>query len=221
MNHLKTRRGLIIIVVVAFIVGTLWASNMGFLLNCTLYAPTPGISATGTNTVNIPYQHTGLATAHDLMIDIDPTIGSVLNVQAYLEASSTLSVYTGRKNGGLNFPIVPGDCYFVRMRNTTDYVLDGSHVPGLALSLDAAGPGHADGTNFVALPYHACAQNAKQLMDDIGFSSVISVQRYIAATDTLQSYTGRKASGPAFPLSPCECYFIKMSSTVQYIPSHY
>ena len=204
---------------VLLLAGILWASNMGFLINCRLFAAAPGVSNTGTNTLNLPYQHADLATSSNLMTDIG--FSSVVSVQNFLEATDTLQVYTGRKGGGAAFPIEPGKCYFVKMATTTDYVIDGSDNPGFAVTLDGPGPGHLSGTNFVSIPYHACALTSKQLMDDIGFSSVVSIQRFLKETDTLQVYTGRKAGGQAFVISPCECYFIKMASTVNYIPSHY
>jgi hypothetical protein len=58
-------------------------------------------------------------------------------------------------------------------------------------------------------------------MDDIGFASVLSVQKFLKATDGLQVYTGRKGAGPDFALAPGEGYFIKMATTVNYNPSHY
>jgi len=37
----------------------------------------------------------------------------------------------------------------------------------------------------------------------------------------IQVYTGRKGSGPDFPIGPQECFFVRMSAFVAYVPSHY
>jgi hypothetical protein len=199
--------------------GALVASNMGFLVWRSLSGPGAG-NPTGTNILALPYQRpAGLVDAGDLITDIG--IGSVVNVQRYLEATNGLQVYTGRKGSGPDFPLASGECYFVRMSAPVDYLIGGSSIPGLALPLDPAGPGNSTGINFIALPYHRTAATASQVMGDIGFASVINVQRFVAATGGLQVYTGRKGSGPDFPLEPQECFFVRMSAFVAYVPSHY
>jgi len=200
-------------------VSALVASNMGFLVWRTLEGPGPN-SPTGTNTLALPYQRIpGLNNASDLMTDIG--LANVGNVQRFLEATTGLQVYTGRKASGPDYPLAAGECYFVRMNATANYLIGGSSAPGLALSLDPPGPGNPSGTNFIVLPYHRTAATASQLMADIGFANVVNVQRFLAPTTGLQVYTGRKASGPDFALSPTECYFVRMSAFVAYVPSHY
>ena len=204
----------------------LLASNMGFIVNCPLPAAGVG-SLSGTHTLNLPYQHDAqLNDGGDLMADLQ--ISNVRNIQKFLEANDGLLVYTGRKGSftpeepaGPNFAIQPGECYFVKMLSKVDYVIGGSSDPHTVLSLDGSGIGHLSGTNFVSLPYHAIARTASELMHDIGFANVASIQRFLTETDGLQVYTGRKGSPPDFPLDACECYFIKMNTTVNYIPSHY
>jgi len=199
--------------------GVLVASNMGFLVWRVLEGPGAG-SPTGTNTLALPYNRIpGLNNASDLMTDIG--FGNVGNVQRYVEATTGLQVYTGRKASGPDYPLNAGECYFVRMNATVNYLIGGSSAPGIVLPLDPPGPGNPNGTNFIALPYHRTAATASQLMTDIGFANVANVQRFIASTSGLQVYTGRKASGPDFPLSPTECYFVRMNAFVAYIPSHY
>ena len=58
-------------------------------------------------------------------------------------------------------------------------------------------------------------------MNDIGFASVANVQNFDTSTDGLALYTGRKGSPPNFNLDPGAGYFVKMNSTVSYVPSHY
>ena len=203
----------------ALTAGVLVASNMGFLVWRTLTGPGPG-SPTGTNVLALPYQRpAGLVDAGDLMTDIG--LASVANIQRYLEATNGIQVYTGRKGSGPDFPLTSGECYFVRMNATVDYLIGGSSTPGLAIPLDPPGPGSITGTNFITLPYHRTPATASQVMADIGFASVVNVQRFIAADAGIQVYTGRKGSGPDFPIGPQECFFVRMSAFVAYVPSHY
>jgi hypothetical protein len=107
------------------------------------------------------------------------------------------------------------------MSAAVDYIIVGSHDPSLAVSLDATGVGSAPGTNFFAYPYHSTAATASDLQNDIGLANVQNVQKFLEDSDGLQVYTGRKGSGPDFTLAPGEAYFVKMSGTVSYVPSHY
>jgi hypothetical protein len=107
------------------------------------------------------------------------------------------------------------------MATTVNYIVVGSHDPSFANPLNAAGGGSASGTNLFSYPYHATATTASALQADIGLANVTNVQKFLKATDGLQVYTGRKGSGPDFTLAPGEAYFIKMATTVNYLPSHY
>jgi len=201
--------------------GVLWGSNMGFLINCTLQAPAAGVSRSGINTLNLPWQ-SNLPSAAALMTDIG--FAATANVQRFITATDSLEVFTGRKGSpSPNFPLAAGSCLFVTMNVATPYVIEGSDVPGLVLPLQAPGAGISmSGTNFVAVPYHSTADTALELMTEIGFASVANVQRFITATDSLQVFTGRKGSpSPNFPIVPCECYFIRMSAAVMWVPTHY
>ena len=79
------------------------------------------------------------------------------------------------------------------------------------------------GTNTLALPDNrqAGVNAASSLMNDIGLANVTNVQKFLKTTDGLQVYTGRKGAGPDFALVPGEAYFVKMATTVNYVPSHY
>lgn len=89
--------------------------------------------------------------------------------------------------------------------------------------LTAAGVGSVSGTNTLALPDNrqAGVNSASALMNDITLLNTTNVQKFLEASDGLQVYTGRKGSGPDFALVPGEAYFIRMNTTVNYIPSHY
>ena len=202
-------------------VRSLVASNMGFIVSCPMTAAGP-TSRSGTHTLNLPYQRDAqMFSAKDVFADLGG-VSNVTYIAKFLETTDGTQVHTGRKgDGGLDWLNQNGAGWFVKLIVPVDYVVGGSSDPALVLNLNAAGSGSASGTNFVGLPYHATADTASELMNDIGFASVASVQRFVTATDGLLVYTGRKGSPPDFPLNPCESYFIKMNTTVNYIPSHY
>jgi hypothetical protein len=80
------------------------------------------------------------------------------------------------------------------------------------------------GTNTINLPYilGASVVTANDLIHDIGFANVQNVQRFIRSTDAIQVYIGRGGSpGTNFALVADECYFVKMSTSVNYVPSRY
>jgi hypothetical protein len=216
----KTFIGAMAVVSAVALTGSaLVASNMGFKLNYTLSAAGVG-SGSGTNTLALPdNRQTGLVDAKNLMDDIG--FASVTNVQKFLKATDTLQSYTGRKLGGTAFALAAGEGYYVKMAATVNYIVVGSDDPAIAYPLTQAGVGSGSGTNFFAYNYHQTAADAKALMDDIGFANVTNVQKFLKATDTLQSYTGRKLGGTAFALTPGEAYYVKMATTVNYTPSHY
>ncbi|HEX5045414.1 MAG TPA: hypothetical protein VFV75_21160 [Candidatus Polarisedimenticolaceae bacterium] len=202
--------------------GGLLASNMGFKLNYPLLAPQVGVSATGTSTIALPdNRQAGVNAASSLMNDIG--LASVANVQKFIEASDGLQLYTGRKGTpGADFALAAGEGYFVKMNTTVNYIVVGSHDPSFANPLNAPGGGSATGTNLFSYPYHSTAPTASALMNDIGLANVANVQKFLKATDGLQLYTGRKGTpGADFALVPGEAYFVKMNTTVNYIPSHY
>jgi len=220
MVHTRTALALAVILAALLCgVRALLASNMGFVVNCPLPALGPG-SLTGSNTLNFPYQRDAqLVHAGDVLTDLG--IANVSGVMKFLEPVDALTVYTGRKGGGPSFPLQSGEGYFIRMLRPVDYVIGGSSDPAVVLQLDAPGPASRSGTNLVALPYHATARTASELMEGIGFANVASVQGFVTETDGLRVYTGRKGSPPDFALDPCAAYFIKMNTTVNYVPSHY
>jgi len=208
-----------VVTAVALTGSALVASNMGFKLNYTLSQSGAG-SASGTNTLALPdNRQTGMADAKNLMDDIG--FAGVTAVSKFLAATDTLQSYTGRKSGGTAFPLVAGQGLYVKMATTTNYIVVGSDDPAIAYVLSQSGAGSASGTNFFAYNYHQTAADAKALMDDIGFANVTAVSKFLKATDTLQSYTGRKSGGTAFALTPGEAYYVKMATTVNYTPSHY
>jgi len=220
----KTFLGAMAVVTAVALTGSaLVASNMGFKLNYAL-AQSAGGADTGTVALALPdNRQTGLADAKNLMDDIG--FANVTNVAKYLKATNSFQTYTGRKNtGGPNaFALTAGEAYFVRMSTTVNYIVVGSDDPAIAYSLAQSAGGADTGTTFYAYNYHQTAADAKALMDDIGFANVTNVAKYLKATNSFQTYTGRKNTGGpnAFPLVPGEGYFVRMATTVNYTPSHY
>jgi hypothetical protein len=216
-----------VVAAVALTGSALVASNMGFKLNYSLDqtgAPVPGgTSKFGINTLALPdNRQSGLNTSIDLMNDIG--FAGTANIQRFVEASDGLEVYTGRKGSpNVNFALATGDAYFVTMTTTTPYIVVGSDDPAITYALNAIQAGVSkSGTNFYAYNYHQTAATSIALMNDIGFTSTANIQRYIENSNGLEVYTGRKGSPNVdFPLVPGEGYFVVMTSTVNYAPSHY
>ncbi len=215
--------GTVIALAVALTAGGLMASNMGFKLNYTLNQTAVGVSKSGTNTLALPdFRQSGLNTAKNLMDDIG--FAQTQNIAKYLKASDSLQTYTGRKGSpGADFSLNAGEAVLVKMATTVNYIAVGSDDPTAAYALQATAVGVSkSGTNLYAYNYHQTAGTAKALMDDIGFANVQNVAKYLKASDSLQTYTGRKGSpGADFSLVPGEGYFVKMATTVNYQPSHY
>jgi hypothetical protein len=202
--------------------GGLLASNMGFKLNYPLVQTSVGVSASGTSTLALPdNRQAGINLASSLINDIG--LVNVANVQKFIEGTDGLQIYTGRKGSpGADFALAAGEGYFVKMNTSVNYIVVGSHDPSFQHSLNAAGAGSASGTNMFSYPYHSTATTAAALLADIGLANTANVQKFLKATDGLQIYTGRKGSpGADFALVPGEAYFVKMNTTVNYIPSHY
>jgi len=203
--------------------GVLLASNMGFKLNYQLIRQTAGVSATGANTLAIPFNpQVGIISSKTLMDDIGSA--SVASVARYMRATNSYESYTGRVGTpNANFTLATGEGYLVVMSTTTNYIVVGSHNPNASITLNRQQAGvSATGANLFSFPYHHTANTSKALMDDIGSASVASVARYIRATNSYESYTGRVGTPNAnFTVALGEAYLIVMSTTTNYIPSHY
>lgn len=205
--------------------GSLFASNMGFKLNKPLDAQGTNGSATGINNVALPYnQQTNLATAGDLRSDIGA--GNVVAISRYLSASDSLATYTNSPAGDFN--LTPTESYLVQVSSDVNYIIVGSHDPGLVVNLDASGTnGSQSGINDYAPPYHTTASTAGDLRAELNAalglpandnSAIISISRYLSGSDSLESYTG---GGSNFSLAPGEGYRIQVNSDVSFVPAHF
>jgi hypothetical protein len=201
--------------------GGLIASNMGMKLNYEL-AAAGGSSNTGTNTIALPYnQQSGLNNTGDLGNDIGGFGAVVQEISTFVEATDGFNVYQGAK-GQVADGLVQGEGLFVKMGTTTNYIVVGSHDPAAAVALDAAGAGSNTGLNLLAVPYHTTAANTGDLGNDIGGfgATVQEISTFIEATDGFNVYQGAKGQ-VADPIELGAAVFVKMGTTVNYIPSHY
>ena len=217
--------GLVATLALLLVAGGLYASNMGFKLNYVLEGQGTNGSLTGTNTIALPFnQQTDLVDSFDLLVDIGGT-GTVAAVAEFNRATNGFDGYTG--TSGEAFGLVPGDAYLVQLRTgvpSVNYIIVGSHDPGLSITLDGLGTnGSAGGQNFYAYPYHSISTGADQLITEIGGTAVIaSVAEFNRGTNGFDGYTG--TSGEAFPLEPGKGYLIQVRSGVPFVtfmPDHF
>ena len=204
------------IVAVLMLAGGIVASNMGFRRIRPLKAADGGVeSLSGVNTLGLPYvRKPGLVTVADLWDDLVAQEVAVLEIRRYDSATDQEIVYT---EGQPDFPLQPGEGYFVQVGSDHDYTIMGSHSPSAVLTLHGPGPESVNGIHFIAMPYHALAGTASDLFKEIGSPSIVNIQRYDTATDLYQAY----ASGsPDFQLVPGEAYKVKVNSRVDYVPAH-
>lgn len=217
---MANKRVMVVMTLVAVSVvglGTIIASNMGFVILYHLDGPGEG-SASGTNVICLPYlPKEGLETADDLIEDIGSQ--HVVSVSKFVRSTDGLQTYTGYS--GANFNLVPGEAYYVKVNADVDYEIRGSHDPDEVVSLLGPDGGltSLSGANFFCPPYHFVATDASELINEIGPSAVVSVSKSIRSTDGLLTYTGH--SGANFGLVPGEGYHVKVSSDVDQTPSHY
>ena len=211
------------------VAGGLFASNMGFKLNFLLNGPAPGVSASGTTVMGLPYNpQTNITNADQLLQDINTVAGSsvVANIAKFDRNQNGLIGYTGFS--GTNFPIVPEEAYYVTVGSDVNYIIVGSHNPSLGVTF--YGPGSttpegisASGTNSWSYPYHSTLTLAAGLITEInavGGGQVATVATWDKVQNGLIGYTG--FSGTNFALVPGEGYLVTVDADVAgFIPSHY
>ena len=209
-----------LVAVALLAVGGLLASNLGFKLNYQMpnAAGQGGAPANGTNALALPFnRQSGIDTASQLLNDIGSA--DTINIQRYLENSNSIETFSG--GGTPDFNLVAGEGLFIRMGATVNYIVVGSNDPSLSIPLDSAatqGGAPANGTNYYAYAYHSTASTASELLNEIGSTAVINIQRYLESSNSIETFSG---AGPNFNLIPGEAYFVRMGSDVAYTPSHY
>ncbi len=233
----RTYTAIAIGAVALLVAGGLFASNMGFKLNYRLDQTGDNNSFSGTSSLALPYnQQTSLLKASDLYADINATAGGVVvaSISKLLKndpfpTGDALQSYTGASSL-TDFDLAPGEGYRINVSGSVDYIIVGSHDPGLVINLDAAGTNNSfSGTTDFAYPYHSTAATAADLYSEINtqagnvvVASISKLQKDQAfpAGDTLLSYTGA-SNLTNFPLVPGESYRINVTQNVAYVPSHY
>lgn len=209
------------------VAGGLYASNMGFKLNYPLDSTGVNGSRSGFQALALPYnQQTSLQKASDIRTDVNATIGgSFVSLSKYLKDADALLTYTGA-SFATDFDLVPGEGYIIQVGAPVNYIIVGSHNPGLVVNLDAAGTnGSQNGFQLWAFPYHGTASLSSELRTEINASSasgnaVVSISKYLRNSDAYQTYTGASFATD-FALVPGEAYLIQMGENVAYVPSHY
>jgi len=217
--------GLVAALTVLLVAGGLYASNMGFKLNYVLEGGGTNGSLNGTNSIALPFnQQTDLIDAFDLINDIGGTT-TVASVAQFDRTSNGFAGYTG--TSGSPFALNPGDAYMVQLQGgvpSVNYIIVGSHDPGLVLSFDGGGTnGSLNGTNFYGYPYHATSTAADELITELGGTSVIaSIAQFDRTSNGFAGYTG--TSGSPFALEPGTGYQVQLQGGVPsttFVPSHF
>jgi hypothetical protein len=226
MRNRKTILAALSVVGVAVLVlaGGLMASNMGFKLNLPLVAAAGGVSASGTNYIGVPYnQQVGLVTAKDLFLDIQKG-GSVQFLNQHSKLTDGFEVYTF---GGGTLPpdgwnLQAGEAYIAKVGTDQNYIIVGSHNPGLTISLVGAGAGSASGTNYYVHPYHGVAATARDLFLEIG-GDIQFLNQHSKLTDGFEVYTFGGGTLPpnGWNLQAGEGYIVKIGSDKDFVPQHY
>ena len=197
------------------------ASNQGFRVVVPLQGPGAS-SATGTQSFCLPYlPSSNLTDAASVRDAIDAQAGAAIFVSlSRLEPTTgSRQVYDG--TAPTNFQLGPGEGYLLRVTQDIDFRLLGSDDPTQVVALASQNDGATEGIDFCP-PYNGGPQTASELISDIeasgGSGSVISVERYIAATDTYQSYAGLLISND-FTIEPGQSYIVKTNRSFSYVPS--
>lgn len=212
-----------LVVGLVLVAGGLYASNMAFKLNYTLFGTDQTVQ--GFTTLGLPYnQQTNLVNAFDLLNDIGGT-AVVAQIQRFNPQNNGVVAYSGLS--GTPFPIVPAEGYLVQLRPgvaTRSYIIVGSHDPSKVVVFDGAGTnGSLSGFSFYSHPYHAISNDASALLNELGGTAAIAqIQRFNPADNSISSYNG--LSGTPFALVPGSGYYVQLRPgvpSVQFIPAHY
>jgi hypothetical protein len=218
-------------IVAVLVAGGLFASNMGFKLNYAMErvgtAVPGGTSRSGSQTLALPYnQQTDIVNQFQLITDMGGT-GIVAQVGQYIRSTDSFALYNG--TAGVAPALIPGEGYLVTLQATApatiNYIVVGSHNPGLGIDLFATAPGVSrSGQNLWSYPYHSTNANGFQLINEInafaGAGTVSQIGTYVQSSDSFALYNG--TAGVAPNLVPGEAVLIGVNGNVSnWIPSHY
>jgi hypothetical protein len=164
-----------------------------------------------------------MVTARDLFSDIS-TSGVILALNKHVKATDAFEVYA--MGGGTAPPngwnLQAGEAYIAKALSNQNYIVVGSHNPGLTITFVGTGAGSASGTNYYTHPYHGVAANARELFQEIG-GGVLALNQHVKATDAFQVYANGGGTLPpnGWALTPGEGYIVKVLSDTDIVPAHY
>jgi hypothetical protein len=186
---------------------------MGFKLNYPLVGPGGG-SNSGRQSIGLPYnRQVGIDVASALLADISASGITALSLERFDPPTDSNAPYPGP---GGDFGLVSGEAYLVRTNSSGDYIIVGSHDPGLSISLVAPSVGISNsGRQRYAHPYHGVSANASALLAETGG---LSLERFDPATDSHAPYPG---PGGDYALVPGEGYLLRVISNTSFVPAHY
>jgi hypothetical protein len=191
---------------------------MGFKLNYPLQATQASVSKTGRNTIGLPYnRQVGIDVASQLLADVNAGGISAIQLEKFNKDSDTNSPYPGGAAG--DFSLVASEAYLLRVVSSGDYIIVGSHDPGLAVSLQATAPGVSKtGRSRYAHPYHGVASVASELLAELG-PTAIQVENFNIDSDTNSPYPGGALGD--FSLVPGQGYLVRVITDTNFVPAHY
>jgi hypothetical protein len=217
MRNKRRVTALVVIATAAAIAaGGLMASNMGFKLNFPLQETQAGVSKTGRNTIGLPYnRQVGIDTASQLLGDVVAGGISGIQLEQFNKQFDTNEPYPGPAG---DFGLVASEAYLLRVTNSGDYIIVGSHDPGLSVTLLATAPGVSKtGRTRYAHPYHGVASTASELLAELG-PSAIQVEDFNIQFDTNEPYPGPAGD---FGLVPGKGYLVRVVGDLTFTPAHY
>lgn len=178
-------------------------SNMGFKISIPLNTGT-------SNYVSLPFYNSD--TLASLLWADAGGLGAGIIVSKFDQTSGFWIRYASATD--TDFPINPGECVNVQTSSTHNWIVVGSHNPGLSVPITTGT------SNYVSVPYHETAATASALWTELGgLARGIIISRFNQTTGFWEKYAS--SSDPDFPITPGEGYNIQTAATFGWIPSHF
>jgi hypothetical protein len=200
----RRRSALLLVSALLLLCGVVLSSNMAF-------RHTADFSVTGRDYwLSLPY-HNDYETAEDLCQAIGPA--AILVSRFDTEARSRVDWTCPF---GSNFPLTPGEGFFVRVSAPSSPVFSGAHDPNLRIPLGGFRLALRD--YIISLPYHGVARSASDLCGEI--PNAILISRF----DTENGYSNSWTCpfGHDFPLDVGMAVRVRVSEAGEgFVPAHY
>jgi hypothetical protein len=123
--------------------------------------------------------------------------------------------YAGGGIGQVNFTITPGVGYQVLPATSGNWIVVGSHNPGLALSFTASS------TAFVSVPYHTTATTAQLLRNEIDAAIGSTATLYNWNGTVWQRYAGGGIGQVNFNITAGTAVQVLPAAGGSWTPAHY